>query len=70
MLQAQLRGTIVYRWKKKFGGKEVSKTKRLRELERENREPRKIVAEQTPDVRMLKDVNSKKWSACQRVDAA
>ncbi len=40
---------------------EVSEAKRLRELERENGELKNIVAEQTLDIRMLKDVNSKKW---------
>ncbi len=50
-----------YRWKSKFGGMEVSEVKRLRELERENGELKKIVAEQTLDIRMLKDVNSRKW---------
>tara|TARA_B110000438_G_scaffold109986_1_gene107882 strand:+ start:508 stop:633 length:126 start_codon:yes stop_codon:yes gene_type:complete len=40
---------------------EVSEAKRLRELERENGELKKIVTEQTLDIRMLKDVNSKKW---------
>jgi len=50
-----------YRWKAKFGGMAVSEVKRLRELERENGELKKIVAEQTLDIRMLKDVNSRKW---------
>jgi putative transposase len=50
-----------YRWKSKFGGLEVSDVKRLRELERENNELKKVVAEQTLDIRMLKDVNSRKW---------
>jgi len=50
-----------YRWKAKFGGMEVSKAKRLKELERENAELKKVVAEQTLDIRMLKDVNAKKW---------
>ena len=50
-----------YRWKSKFGGLEVSEAKRLKELERENGELKKIVAEQTLDIRMLKDVNSRKW---------
>ena len=50
-----------YRWKSKFGGMEVSEAKRLRELERENSELKKVVAEQTLDIRMLKDVNSRKW---------
>ena len=36
-------------------------TKRLRELERENAERKKMVAEQALDIRMLKDVNSRKW---------
>ena len=50
-----------YRWKAKFGGMDVSEAKRLRELERENAELKKIVADQTQDIRMLKDVNSRKW---------
>jgi len=50
-----------YRWKAKFGGMDVSEAKRLKELERENVELKKIVAEQTLDIRMLKDVNSRKW---------
>lgn len=50
-----------YRWKAKFGGMQVSEAKRLRALERENTQLKKIVAEQTLDIRMLKDVNSRKW---------
>jgi putative transposase len=50
-----------YRWKAKFGGMDVSDVKRLRELQRENTELKKIVAEQSLDIRMLKDVNSRKW---------
>ncbi len=48
-----------YRWKAKYGGMGVSEVKRLRELERENAELKKIVAEQALDMRMLKDVNAK-----------
>ena len=33
----------------------------LRELERENAELKKMVAEQALDIRMLKDSNSRKW---------
>ncbi len=50
-----------YRWRTKFGGMDVSEAKRLRELERENSELKKIVADLTLDNRMLKDLNSKKW---------
>lgn len=50
-----------YRWKAKFGGMDVSEAKRLRELERENAELKKMVAEQVLYIRMLKDNNSRKW---------
>ena len=50
-----------YRWKSKYGGMEVSEVKRLKALEKENEELKKIVAEQALDIRMLKDVNSKKF---------
>lgn len=50
-----------YRWRQKYGGMETSEVRRLKELERENAELKKMVAEQALDIRMLKDVNSKKW---------
>jgi|TARA_B100001079_G_scaffold179312_1_gene154105 putative transposase len=50
-----------YRWKSKFGGMDVSEVKRLKGLERENSELKAMVAEQALDIRMLKDVNSRKW---------
>ncbi len=50
-----------YRWRNKYGGMDVSEARKLRELERENSELKKIVADLTLDNRMLKDLNSKKW---------
>ena len=50
-----------YRWRNKFGGMEVSEAKRLKGLEKENSELKKVVSELTLDNRMLKDVVSKKW---------
>jgi putative transposase len=50
-----------YRWRQKYGGMETSEVRRLKELERENAELKKMVAEQALDIRMLKDVNAKKW---------
>ena len=50
-----------YRWRTKFGGMDLSEARRLKELERENAELKKMVAEQAMDIRMLKDLNSKKW---------
>jgi putative transposase len=50
-----------YRWRTKFGGMDVSEARRLKDLERENGELKKMVAELSLDNRMLKDLNSKKW---------
>jgi putative transposase len=50
-----------YRWKSRYGGLEQSQLSRLRQLERENNELKRIVADQALDIRMLKDVNSKNW---------
>ena len=50
-----------YRWRKKFGGMEISDAKRLKNLERENAELKKVVAELTLDNRMLREVASKNW---------
>ena len=50
-----------YKWKSKYGGLESNQLKRLRALERENNELKKMVAEQALDIRILKDVNSKNW---------
>jgi len=49
-----------YRWKNKYGGMEVSEARRLKSLEKENNELKKLVAELTLDKRMLQDVLSKK----------
>ena len=50
-----------YRWRRKYGGLEISEAKKLKDLERENAELKRMVAEQALDIRMLKDLNSKKW---------
>lgn len=50
-----------YKWKAKFSGMEVSDAKKLRALETENARLKKLVANLSLDIEMLKDVNSKKW---------
>jgi putative transposase len=45
----------------KFGGLEVSDTRRLKVLEDENAKLKKLLAEAMLDNAMLKDVASKKW---------
>ena len=50
-----------YRWRNKYGGIEISDAKKLKGLEKENAQLKKLVAELTFDKRMLQDVLSKKW---------
>lgn len=50
-----------YTWKKKFSDMTVNEAKRFRELEQENAKLKRLVADLSLDVVMLKDVNSKKW---------
>jgi len=50
-----------YKWKKKYGGMELKDARRYRELEKENTELKKIVADQMLHIRVLEEVNSKKW---------
>jgi putative transposase len=50
-----------YRWRRKYGGLDVSEAKRLRELEDENKRLKRLVADLTLDNQALKDVASRKW---------
>lgn len=50
-----------YYWRKKYGGMEIAHMKRLKELEEENRKLKQMYADVSLDVRMLKDVISKKF---------
>jgi len=50
-----------FKWKAKYGGMDVSDAKKLKALEEENRQLKKLLAETMLDVAMLKDLNSKKW---------
>ena len=53
--------TTLYRWRRKYGGMEVSDARRLKELEEENRKLKRLVADQALDLVALKDVVTKKW---------
>ena len=50
-----------YRWKKKYGGLGVTELRRLKQLEEENRQLKRLVADLTLDKQMLQDVLSKKF---------
>jgi len=45
-----------YRWRKEYGGMQVSQARRLKELEKENSRLKKAVAELTLDKLILKEV--------------
>jgi len=49
-----------YNWKKKYGGLGVSELRRLKQLEEENRQLKKLVADLSVDKQMLQDVITKK----------
>jgi putative transposase len=49
-----------YQWKSKYSGMEVTQLKRLKELEAEVSQYKRIVAEQTLQITVLKDVIEKK----------
>jgi putative transposase len=50
-----------YTWRKKYGGMDVSEARRARALEEENSRLKRIVADLTVQIDILKFVNSKKW---------
>jgi len=50
-----------YKYKSKYGGMQVSDAKRLKALESENGQLKKLLAESLLDNAVLKDINSKKW---------
>ena len=50
-----------YAWKAKYGGMNVSDTRRLRQLEAENAKLKKLLAEAMLDNAVLKDITSRKW---------
>jgi putative transposase len=51
----------LYRWKKKDGGLQVSEAKRLKALEEENRQLKRLVADQALNLQVVKDLLGKKW---------
>ena len=50
-----------HRCKRKYGDMDLADAKRLKELEKENGEFKKMLAESMLKIRVLEEVNSKKW---------
>jgi len=53
--------SAVYRWRHKYRGMDRSELRRLKELEQENAQLKKIVAQQALDIDTLKEVLGKEW---------
>ena len=58
--EANISEVTFHRWKKQFGQMEVNEAKRLKELERENTELKKMLAESLLKNRVLEFVCEKK----------
>lgn len=50
-----------HRWKRKYGGMEIPDARRLKQLEEENRQLKRIVADQALNLQVVKDLLGKKW---------
>lgn len=51
----------LYRWKKEDGGMQATEAKRLKALEEENRQLKRLVADQALNLQVVKDLLGKKW---------
>jgi putative transposase len=51
----------LYRWRKKYGGLQVSELKRLRTLKEENRQLKRLVADQALNLQVVKDLLGNQW---------
>jgi len=52
----QITDQTYYRWRKEYGGLQVSQARRLKELEKENGRLKRLVAEKELDLAILKEV--------------
>lgn len=50
-----------HRWKKKFQGMSLAEVKRMKSLEKENSELKKMLADTMLENRALRALNEKKW---------
>jgi putative transposase len=50
-----------YKWRAKYGGMDASLMARMKELERENRQLKKMYAEERLKAEIVKEALEKKW---------
>ena len=58
--QLEISEQTYYRWRKEYGGLDKTQARKLKELERENLQLKKLVADLSLDNAILKEVLSKK----------
>ncbi len=49
------------RWRNQYGGMKSEEAKRLKQLEEENKQLKRLVADQALDIQMLKEINKGNW---------
>ena len=54
--EAEITVQTFYRWRKEYGGLKMDQAKRLKELEKENGQLKRLVAELSLDKQILKDI--------------
>lgn len=54
--EAGITDQTFYRWRKEFGGLQIEQARRLKELEKENAQLRRAVADLTVEKQILKDI--------------
>jgi transposase-like protein len=53
--QLEISDATYYKWRKEYGGLRIDQAKRFKEIEQENQRLRKVVADQTIDISILKE---------------
>lgn len=53
--------TTFHRWRRKYGGLQIPEARRLKTLEEENRQLKRLVADQALNLQVVKDLLGKKW---------
>ena len=59
--QMEISEQTYYRWRSVYGGMKGPEMKRLKALEKENAELKKLVANQALDIQILKEVSKGNW---------
>jgi putative transposase len=58
--QLEISEQTYYRWRREYGGMDITQTKKLKEVEKENARLKKLVADLSLDNAILKEVLGKK----------